>query len=920
MITNTVQNLINKLPPDTKLVNFVYNESEEEDKEGEELGVGISISDITDVVQNDNLAVNIILNCFLACFGVDVASIARTAVEVTDYRIIDARNLLLNGYWKNTNITINNVTKKAFDWVKELFSIYTVEDFVDTIFRNLTDIMLNSDGDAEYTIIKVDDLTYQMIKFIAFCYGANVNFTSFPLGDTSTTTVDFDGWHLWDMLDGVGEIMEAMGLIADKTQVVHNTAIASWFGSHWLDTSDPNDPVFTSEVQCNLIIHKYPNAHIGYGNSQYMSSYTGTFPYGEGEEVWYYELFITQKSIGTIGKIEYGTSSQGNAQNAGNTYGQTGNNSWYYPIRYSGITFYNTENIVINANVEGCWILRDPRYYVMGYTGNILHQTTNYPYAGFHIANDELQFIRHPSNEALYEVTPYPYYSTYVSSSDYTLAETEVETPILGNSGSVVVETVVPAPNTDNTILGDLSRIDMIAREGFRVIWVGKQALLETLLERSNFINTTVSLKTEMIYTDDAISIRDGKPKYEIDEDLNLDYANCSDMKIKTFYNAKPLLDPPFVYFACIDDDNLKAVGNQLWGKSLWQKIRDDGITIQPFDCLEKVASLPFDLIAGKDYYKEEADLALGGYTLPYDITRNIHVHGLKSGIKVITTYPVLIGVNKSTNPYDTATELDANNSKYKSKTPPSYLDYEPYTTASIYIPFVGERDLPMSRIMRHNVYLEYIVYIPTGDFVATVYAYKYNASLAPMTGGAYGYTSDEDRDKEKAYPILTATGNMAYNHKFMGKDYTNALGFISESIKSLMSLGTSGKHETPVVNTSGLMEGLNQAVHGKGLIHSGSSYNNVCQYMTNMLPYITLFHHEAISGYGIGKNSAFNQTIGLRSEVGVKIKHMDKGFHKVKGAKLDGIKCTMEEQKMIEQILSEGFYKASKKGSMTEE
>lgn len=919
MITNIVQNLISKLPIDTKLVEFVFEENTDEDYEGdvENLEIGVKVRDISDIVQNDELACDIIINSFLACFGVDVASIARTKVEVADYRLIDARNLLINGYWKITDVTISGVTKKAYVWVSERFGYAKIEDFVNAIFRNVTDIMLSGNGDSQYNIIKIDDITYQMLKFIAFCYGANTKFTSFPLGNSETIHVEFDGWHFYEMLDKIGEVLEAEGYIADKTQVVHNQTLGQWFGDS-IDWTDSDNPVFTSSVQCTLIIHKYANAQIGY-NSVGWGSYVGVFPYGQGEDVWFYEIIISDSSYGNVRRLEYGEARQQNdCINAGNIYGQTGNNSWYYPIVYSNLVIYDDNDNAISlpsgANVPW-WDIKCGRYYTMGYTGDILAQTTQRWASGIrpYLADSELNFYRTPNNEYLLQ-TPYPIYSDAIN----TLATYEYSTPMIGNEGDIVHEEVVPEPTVDHTILDDVEDIDLISLEGFRVFQLSIEALLEALRERADFYDTTVALKTEMIRTSTFKSIRDGKPLTEIKEDLNAKYANCSDMKIKYFRNSSPLTLQPFEWNSCfVGIEGINDLNDYLWNKSFYQKLRENEMGgMLPFDFVESLIRLPFDMRPDIDYESESHDLTLGGYTIdrPNIGTGNVQTYNLKNKIRILRSYPVMIGVNKSNNPYDTGTELDEENSKYKSKSIPSYLDYEPYTTATIYIPFVGERPLPMSKIMRQNVYLEYVVYIPTGEFVVNVYAYKYNASLAPETGEAYGFLGSDDKDKEKAYPILTATGNMAYSYKMLGKAERQAIQNVGNNLSTLSSVFG----RTPNVSPMGLMGSLDALVNGNSVVQGGSSYNNVTQYLSNMLPYITLFHHEAISGYGTDKDTAFMQTIGKKSELGIAIKNMGKGFHKVKGVRLEGLNAPAECKEEIIRILESGFYKASEPSKET--
>jgi hypothetical protein len=126
-------------------------------------------------------------------------------------------------------------------------------------------------------------------------------------------------------------------------------------------------------------------------------------------------------------------------------------------------------------------------------------------------------------------------------------------------------------------------------------------------------------------------------------------------------------------------------------------------------------------------------------------------------------------------------------------------------------------------------------------------------------------------------------------------------------SYKRQMAKGAMASGNTLASN---LMQMAN--VNGSAVIKGGTSES--FNMLSNWNPYITIFTHESIRGYNTDNlSSAFNDIIGLKTERGVKIKEMNAGFHKLRGAKLDGLKCTQAEKDELYDILMGGFYTATK-------
>lgn len=52
-----------------------------------------------------------------------------------------------------------------------------------------------------------------------------------------------------------------------------------------------------------------------------------------------------------------------------------------------------------------------------------------------------------------------------------------------------------------------------------------------------------------------------------------------------------------------------------------------------------------------------------------------------------------------------------------------NFLDYEPYSSAYLYIPYIGEQKIPMNILYDKNLSLQYRVNLLNGDFIAILYA-----------------------------------------------------------------------------------------------------------------------------------------------------------------------------------------------------
>ena len=864
---NSAENIISKIPEDTKLVEFnIGSEGKIE---------SIEVKNMSNVMQNDVMAVNVVLQAFLSAFGIDIASIARTAVPNINTRLIDMRNLLINSKWDTTNVTIDGVTKTAMYWVKKKFNIYDKGDFVDALFRRIGDLIFTSDTDEEYNIIKTDDTTYQMIKLIAMCYGADETFSSVPVGDTeiipnqrySTKT---------ELEEILHNLFVAQGLTTEEATVTIPDSMWSGSSDIWHYFNQGNyATVLIHKGLCdnplNVVYPTNPNFH----------------------DMWAFNIIVSEEPITAL-----------------TLNGWTNVSSNNYCVMYSGTSennlygFQTTYNITTSGTYHLFTFMKAFEYLTSENVLNFNYKANSWFRWGDYDSREETPILI---------CLPYQWYrlqGTYTWTDIQTAQD--ITTDIYLNS-SYSDQEVVPYPFIESTVQALIGAFDLLNIMNKFPIFLDLASILATLNIKTAPWDTCEDLKTDRIDINDGTSLRTGRPYKDIVEDISAEYTTKFSLSVDWFNDQNMIAYSPSEWYSVLEGkEEFNAFNNMLWNPTIWTQLKNNYNGITPIDCIKDIALIPFDLKKSTSAEQNDGDygytakqLYLGGY--PMD---DVYAHDLNKPVRVLHTYPVAIGFKESFE----------NGKKVKVMEDDSFLNYEPYTTASIYIPFVGERQLEMSLIMYKYVYLEYRVFVPTGEFVANVCVYDFNDTLG---GGDTAMEGAVKGSIKKAYPILTCSGNMAIHFDLATRQQKNAIDTLTTTLSGLigaMGGAISGNPALAVAGASQAVNSLLTANQGSTRVN-GSSMSGKTGFLSNWIPYISIFRHECIKGYSPNAyNSAFNETIGMKSERGIKIRNMDKGFHKVRGVKLQGIKCTETERQMIEDILLNGFYTATVNDNKEEE
>ena len=348
-------------------------------------------------------------------------------------------------------------------------------------------------------------------------------------------------------------------------------------------------------------------------------------------------------------------------------------------------------------------------------------------------------------------------------------------------------------------------------------------------------------------------------------------------------------------------------------GQSLWSTIRDGNQpTWENF----------FMTITGSD--KIDYSLTLSEI-ISYFISLKYFPFSLSSiststglnGIKVGTGASVINAGSATKTLTDSIIMLDGGYCSVPNKWG-NYLDIEPYTTATIYIPYCGTTELPMSIITGAQLGLDYLVDITTGAMTAVVTKYSAGAS----------------------FPIATMSGSCGFDILMTG---TNGNSQMTNAISNLASKSAQWTGNILQSGLTGIMSGVGGGSGMGALSSMGHTVLGIGQDMIQnniqmpklyatapmiagsssslsslILPqtaYIQIRRHNPYSSLGeagtykddigplLGYRSSFFGKVGSANGMGF-VKCINPVLNEVssKGA-------TEQEIQMIKKLLSDGIY-----------
>lgn len=313
-----------------------------------------------------------------------------------------------------------------------------------------------------------------------------------------------------------------------------------------------------------------------------------------------------------------------------------------------------------------------------------------------------------------------------------------------------------------------------------------------------------------------------------------------------------------------LSENRLKQLGHFLWTGHLYQDF--DLINTNPIENIITIKSIPIDITAGAD--------------------RIINIANVDTGVNgkpVEANFPALdigsVAISKKYN---------------------SFLDYSPYTQITVYLPYIGFKEINASDVMGKTLKVRYLVDIITGGCMAQLLinntkAYEFAGSI----GVDIPITASNRAQVEAAYLETAATsivsvgttlGATAIMNGIQKQPLWNSPGEARMKSQGLLS---GGKAFTNILDSA--MAQYHYSTQG--------SPNPSCIAAANRTCYVLINRPTAdnISGYGHSIGYKCNLTKTLKNLKGLTIT--------TDNVELSGITCTQAEKEELRALLSSGVF-----------
>ena len=199
-----------------------------------------------------------------------------------------------------------------------------------------------------------------------------------------------------------------------------------------------------------------------------------------------------------------------------------------------------------------------------------------------------------------------------------------------------------------------------------------------------------------------------------------------------------------------------------------------------------------------------------------------------------------------------------------------SFLDYAPYTKLTIFLPFIGFKELDTNVLMGKTLKLYYVFDFITGAVKAQIFANDiYCMSFDATAGIDIPITASNRAQVEASY------------------------------IKSALSVGGSIASGNPLVAVGGLLESANAQYH----YNTQGTFSPSCGFHDTRLAYVIYdrptAQYPTTYNHNCGKPCLLSRNLGSVS-----------GYTEVdKGIELSGIPCTESERKEILDLITTGIF-----------
>lgn len=233
-----------------------------------------------------------------------------------------------------------------------------------------------------------------------------------------------------------------------------------------------------------------------------------------------------------------------------------------------------------------------------------------------------------------------------------------------------------------------------------------------------------------------------------------------------------------------------------------------------------------------------------------------------------------------------------------------SFLDHEPHTAVSIYVPFCGTVSLPPSVVMGSTLNLQYCVDMNTGGCMAIISKVGKKRFPIAVINGTVGF--EVMLTGNNAQTVQANANNALCNYtleagrSMVGLLETGIGGLTGAQSSSGTAGGIIGGATDMVFNSAKFATNLPKMMATQPLAVGTNS--TLAALMTPLTAYVQIRRHTAqtdnfdLIGYTLDELNVVASANGM-------------GFIQMINPNLDGLSCTQKEAEMIRQLLTQGIW-----------
>ena len=208
-----------------------------------------------------------------------------------------------------------------------------------------------------------------------------------------------------------------------------------------------------------------------------------------------------------------------------------------------------------------------------------------------------------------------------------------------------------------------------------------------------------------------------------------------------------------------------------------------------------------------------------------------------------------------------------------------SFLDYSPYVNISIYLPYVGYRELSPDDVMNDTIHVVYHVDVLSGGCCAMIETSK--------KGLLYSFNGS----------CITNVPITAINYSGA---IQNAVSAVGAGLTTVAGIATGTAPLTAVGATQMLQSASNTAMNSKPTIQRSGAMGGAAGLMSCQKPFLVITRPR------MSVPDKLNKFVGLTTNVTMKLSQV-KGFTQVEHVHLSGIAATEDEKDELMTLLRQG-------------